>query len=237
MPEADRPPLPDLLKTWKDEPSKAPKPMQAYLAKPVDAAKAEPAKGEERAKAPNLNAGAAGGTTTGATAGASGYTPEHINGLVAEGGTAGHLGIAWGWYLLSPNWTGIWPEESRPRDYGATRTSKFLILMTDGEFNTAHYNGVASKNYAYGNNDDRINQNATNGAPFDQAENLCDGMKEQDIVIYTVGFGLTEGSDADDFLQGCATDTDHAYRAQTGSELQQAFQEIATSITLLRLSR
>ena len=32
-----------------------------------------------------------------------------INGLSASGGTAGHLGTAWAWYTLSPNWASLWP--------------------------------------------------------------------------------------------------------------------------------
>src|SRR5450631_3332953 len=33
-----------------------------------------------------------------------------INSLKAAGGTSGHIGTAWGWYTLSPNWATFWTE-------------------------------------------------------------------------------------------------------------------------------
>src|SRR5262249_6305641 len=41
-----------------------------------------------------------------------------IDKLSAAGGTAGHLGTAWAWYALSPNWASIWPFASAPAAYG-----------------------------------------------------------------------------------------------------------------------
>jgi Flp pilus assembly protein TadG len=161
-----------------------------------------------------------------------------VTDLATSGSTAGQLGLAWAWYLLSPDWAYLWPaDKNRPAAYSKEDSVKVLVLMTDGAFNTAHYNGVASKNYSAAGNSDKINQNATNGNPFDQAENFCDGMKGKKIVIYTVGFELGGDTTAKNFLKDCATDTDHAYLAASEEELKQAFQEIATSITLLRLSK
>src|SRR5690606_35997231 len=40
-----------------------------------------------------------------------------IDGFVASGMTAGHLGTAWAWYLLSPNWADVLPDGSKPRPY------------------------------------------------------------------------------------------------------------------------
>ena len=37
---------------------------------------------------------------------------EYATNLTANGGTAGHQGVAWGWYLLAPDWSGIWPADS-----------------------------------------------------------------------------------------------------------------------------
>ena len=30
--------------------------------------------------------------------------------------TAGQLGAAWAWYLVSPNWSGVWPASGKPAD-------------------------------------------------------------------------------------------------------------------------
>jgi len=146
---------------------------------------------------------------------------DHVNALVAEGGTAGHLGIAWGWYLLSPNWSGIWPEASRPRDYGAPRTSKFLILMTDGEFNIQHPTATRSS--------------------FQQSMDLCDRMKSlpSNIQIFTIGFqvpsGVQKTGDGRTILQYCATSPGHAFSADNGAELLEVYRTIARSISDLRL--
>lgn len=145
----------------------------------------------------------------------------HVNSLVAEGGTAGHLGIAWGWYLVSPEWAGIWPEASAPLPYRQPQTSKAVILMTDGEFNIEH--PTASK------------------SSFRQSMDLCDAMKSSDrrIQIYTVGFqvpsGVTRTGDGRTILEYCATSPDHAFNADNGEELIEVYRSIARSISDLRL--
>jgi Flp pilus assembly protein TadG len=145
----------------------------------------------------------------------------HVESLVAEGGTAGHLGIAWGWYLLSPNWSSIWPEESAPRLYGATRTSKFMILMTDGDFNIQHPTATRSS--------------------FQQSMDLCDEMKRlpSNIQIFTVGFqvpsSVQKTGDGRTILQYCATSPGHAFSADSGDELVEVYRTIARSISDLRL--
>lgn len=58
-----------------------------------------------------------------------------INGLRDGGGTGGQMGIAWGWYTLSPNWNNLWPSDSRPVAYGKAKMKKIALIMTDGDFN------------------------------------------------------------------------------------------------------
>lgn len=58
-----------------------------------------------------------------------------IKNLVASGGTAGQIGIAWGWYTLSPNWSNLWPSASAPSAYGSNKVKKIALIMTDGDFN------------------------------------------------------------------------------------------------------
>jgi len=46
-----------------------------------------------------------------------------IAGLVAKGSTGGQLGVAWGWYMLSPNFGYLWPSASqRPACSGGRRS-------------------------------------------------------------------------------------------------------------------
>ncbi|MBY9065568.1 hypothetical protein K1X12_01580 [Hyphomonas sp. WL0036] len=147
----------------------------------------------------------------------------HINSLVAEGGTAGHLGIAWGWYLVSPEWASIWPVASAPLPYREPQTSKAVILMTDGDFNIEHPTATKSS--------------------FRQSMDLCDSMKASSrrIQIYTVGFQVPSGvqrtGDGRTILEYCATSPAHAFNADNGEELIEAYRAIARSISDLRLKQ
>jgi Flp pilus assembly protein TadG len=159
-------------------------------------------------------------------------------GMQLTGATAGQMGAAWGWYMISPDWGYLWPNaENQPGPWDQSDLKKVVVLMTDGEFNTAHCNGVVSGNYGISNSSDRGDCNATNGSPFTQAENLCGGMRAQGVIVYTVGFEVTAGGGADNFLEACATDSDHYYLADNGEELKDAFDQIATSISMLRIAR
>ncbi len=157
--------------------------------------------------------------------------------FTAAGSTAGQIGLAWGWYTLSPNF-GIWSGSSTPAPYGEEETQKILVLMTDGEFNTAYCNGVIAKNSTSGSGSpsQKINCNATNGSSFSQASQLCTAIKSRGITIFTVGFGL-DSTTAINFLRSCASSTQHAYTADSGAELRTTFRQIASRISKLRLSR
>jgi Mg-chelatase subunit ChlD len=120
--------------------------------------------------------------------------------------------------MLSPEWKDIWPEGSKPAAYDDEETMKIAILMTDGVYNV-WYNG-----------DD-------NGNASEQAVSLCAGMKAKGITVYTVGFDLGSNETAIETLRSCATDPDHAYLANNGDELKQAFRDIALKTTDLYLSR
>ncbi|MGB7287930.1 MAG: TadE/TadG family type IV pilus assembly protein [Salaquimonas sp.] len=154
-----------------------------------------------------------------------------ITGMNASGYTAGHLGIAWGYYMLSENWQNLWKGASKPDDYG-TKTKKIAILMTDGEFNSYFYdvNGnPTGPQQAKSNND---------------AVALCTDMKKSKkggdgIEVYSIAFNAP--TSAKQTLQKCATPntkhTTYYYDANSQVELEAAFVEIAQSIKSLRLSK
>lgn len=135
----------------------------------------------------------------------------------ADGWTAGHIGAAWAWYMVSPNWSSIWPAESRPEPYGKRDLVKAVVMMTDGEFNTSYRNG---------------RQNATSG---DQARKICANMKDEKVVVFTVGFDLHERK-AIRTLEDCATSERYHYLAQDGEDLRRAFNDIAVKLTQLRIT-
>jgi Flp pilus assembly protein TadG len=158
---------------------------------------------------------------------------RRIDKLTTGGGTAGHLGTAWAWYMLSPNWAYLWPSANQPKAYGADKLQKYAILMTDGEYNTMYCNGAQAKN----SNGADINCNATNGQSYQQARTLCTNMKAKGITVYTVGFQIGSGGTAYETLQQCASSPDKFFNAEDGTELRLSFRAIALEVAKLSLSQ
>lgn len=165
---------------------------------------------------------------------------SNINALTASGSTGGQVGVGWGWYMLSPEFGYLWPEESVPADYGAEKLHKIVVLMTDGEYNSPYCNGVISKDATSGSGStaDHINCNATNGNAYTQAEEMCDAMKAdgKDIEIYTIGFRVDDYPRGEELMEYCATDAAHFYTADDGEELRDVFDAIANNVSSVYLS-
>ncbi len=64
---------------------------------------------------------------------------------------------------------------------------------------------------------------------------LCEAMKQQDIVLYTVTFQLSN-STTKQLFRDCATDDDHYFNSPSNSDLQQAFVTIADELSKLRIA-
>lgn len=163
---------------------------------------------------------------------------SRINALTAVGSTAGHIGTAWGWYTLSPNFNALWGS-SAANPYNSAETIKVVVLMTDGDFNTPYNTGVIAGDALTGSgaNANKINQAATNGASASQAAHLCTAMRQRGITVYTVAFSVAANSPAATLLNGCASSSDKAFVASSGTQLVAAFQAIGRDITQLRISK
>ncbi|WP_312160903.1 ubiquitin-activating E1 FCCH domain-containing protein [Phenylobacterium sp.] len=162
-----------------------------------------------------------------------------IDKLADNGSTAGQIGLAWGWYMVSPNFGSLFPSESRGAAYGTRELLKVVVLMTDGAFNTPYCKGVVAKNAdsGSGGTDIKINCNATNGDPFTQAAELCRNMKDKKIIIYTVGFNVSSDTQVQNLMRNCATAPENVYMPNGGAELKVAFRAIAQDINSLRISK
>ncbi len=151
-----------------------------------------------------------------------------VNSYSAGGSTAGQLGAAWAWYLISPNWASIWPSASKPADYNDGKTIKTVLLMTDGVYNTV---GGVNKG------DGSIEAVQASKISVD----ICAGMKGKGVIVYTVGFDLNSAgaykTRVIDTLTSCASEPAKFYRAENGDELEKAFKQIAEDIVRLRLSK
>ncbi|MGH7027442.1 pilus assembly protein [Brevundimonas sp.] len=168
-----------------------------------------------------------------------------VAGYEAKGSTAGQIGIAWGWYMVSPNFGALWPADSQPAAYNPSRTLKVAILMTDGEFNTPFRDGVIASDAGSGSSgtNARINLTASNGDPFSQSVAMCQAMRAQSVVVYAVGFNIdaSEGGPgidtAREVLAACASSPAHNFLANSGGDLKEAFKAIGRDITRLRIAR
>ncbi len=160
-----------------------------------------------------------------------------INGLQAAGNTNIPLGLSWGWHSLSPN-----APFSDGASYSDRDVTKVAILMTDGNntnaisynWNEALYSGVS---YIKQN---RLGITAGNDAQRTAAMDarlalLCQNMRNQGVIIYTVRVEVTDGSS--DVLRNCATSEENFYNVEDASQLSDAFRSIAGSITRLRIAQ
>ena len=152
-----------------------------------------------------------------------------IDAFQARGATSGHIGTAWAWYALSPKWSGVWPNESEPVAYNTENVTKIAVLMTDGQYNTEYNEGLDTWYPGVGG--------SPNGNSDSQADTLCVNMKASGIVIYTVGYRLSDNPTAYSTMQNCASSTtEHFFTPSTTNGLIGAFQNIANQISRLRLS-
>jgi Flp pilus assembly protein TadG len=120
-------------------------------------------------------------------------------------GTATNYGLVWGWRTLSPRWRGLWggstPSEL-PLDYKTDNMKKVAVLLTDGE-NQLLYNNLTS----YGHPAD-LGFNSTKASrPMldERTLEVCDAMKAEEILIFTILFGEGNDTDAQELLEECAT--------------------------------
>jgi Flp pilus assembly protein TadG len=162
-----------------------------------------------------------------------------IDALSAGGSTGGHVGVAWGWYAVSPNYRSMFTGDSEPALYSDREVSKSVVIMTDGEYNSSYCDGVISQSSSSGSgsSNDKINCNAPNGHSFDQALALCNSMKDAGVTVYTVGFKIVDDQRARDLMSDCASSPNHRYLAEDGAALKRHFAAIAQAISQLHVSR
>jgi len=151
----------------------------------------------------------------------------------ANGGTAGHIGIQWAWYMLSEKWGDVVGEAARPAKLEKNKVAKYAILMTDGEFNLSYFD-VNKASDAYNDKGKKETREA--------AVKLCKAMRESGIEIFSVGFGLqSNDANAKQTMKDCASPDNggikHYYETSTGAQLISAFKEIAGNIEGLVLTK
>lgn len=154
---------------------------------------------------------------------------DRIDSFVAAGGTGGHIGVQWAWYMLSEKWKNVVGVSAAAAKTDPNAVAKYAILMTDGEFNLG-FDGALLVHEVYGS------VAALRSVP--RAKLLCAEMRKAGIEIFTIGFKLQPQHR--DVMRSCATpDTGgskHFYDTANGEELNAAFNEIARNIERLALT-
>lgn len=141
-----------------------------------------------------------------------------IDSYAASGWTAGHIGLAWGWNTISDRWAGVFTGTAEPREYNPSRNIKAILLMTDGDFNTAYTEGTTE-----------AAQIAESTA---RTHALCDAIKAKGVRIFAVAFQAPPA--AESLMQSCASAGDY-FDAGNSAQLQSAFQTVAQSLLQLRI--
>ncbi|MDE2447171.1 MAG: hypothetical protein KGO94_13435, partial [Alphaproteobacteria bacterium] len=167
-----------------------------------------------------------------------------ISAMSAGNNTVGQVGIAWGWYALSPN-IGLFTGANAPAGYDKLTTTvatqkvrKVMVLMTDAEYNSAYANGVMSGQLNYVNYNTRkvIDMPPDNGDPYDQSKAMCSAIKASGVEVYVITFQLDKSRpERVDLTTSCATDANHLIDADTTS-LDAAFTKIANQLNEMRIA-
>jgi hypothetical protein len=144
--------------------------------------------------------------------------------------------LVWGWRAVSPNWRGFWQDDTpaeRPLDYDDEDNVKAVVFLTDGLAVVQIYS-------AYGlRSDGRLG--STNSSIAAQEVNsrlqtVCESMKAQDIIIFTIMFDLNNPT-VESLYRDCATSEEHFFDSPTGEDLDVAFRKIGRQLTNLRLTQ
>ena len=162
-----------------------------------------------------------------------------------RGGTTTNLGLVWGWRLLSPRWRGLWGDPDLPLPYDEPLMQKVAVILTDGD--NQLYGGHAPSGdtdyTGYQRLSDRrmgtANLNTARRELNDRTLRICNDMKAQDIIIYTITFDVrtdSRGQEIRDTFRDCATTPGHFFDSYGGAGLSQTFRVIAAQLSNLRIA-
>lgn len=154
-----------------------------------------------------------------------------INAMSSLGSTHINLGAIWGWRVLSP--TAPFTEGAA---YGDPDWNKAAIILTDGD-NTM----IDSYYSAYGLLSEQNLGTSNANAAADELDNrlleVCTGMKNEGIIVYTIAFGTSISTPTASLLTSCASSADKYYESPDSSTLSLAFRAIGAELKNLHLSQ
>ncbi len=138
---------------------------------------------------------------------------QAIDQLCSGHGTSTHIGMVWGWRMISPEWQGLWGDPELPLDYDDT-PGKYVVIMTDGK-----------------------NHPSQSGDPYSTEEadaqllRECQAMKDEGITIFAVTFNMN-GALAG-LYQQCVSEPEYQYDAESDYDLEEVFGVIGNIVNAL----
>lgn len=143
--------------------------------------------------------------------------------MQAEGSTLSNTGLAWGYRLLSPA-----PPFTEGSEWGDIDWDKAILFMTDGETSM----GGNFTSYWFSNK-----HSIDNADLDDRLSEICDALKENGVLIYTVTFAAGVPDETKAAYRACATSDDTYYDAPSQAELVTVFESIARQLANLHISK
>ena len=170
---------------------------------------------------------------------------DRIEEFSLSDGTGTDHGIAWGLNSLSPDWRGKLGGDfpDRPADFDDPSTLKVAVIMTEGGITAQIRQEDPSVANVRSDEDNRQNiynrGNSTHdigrGTASSYFTEACETFRENNVVVFTIGFQLNEASDAATLLRNCASIPSN-HHAVEDLEIGAAFQAIRSSLSTLRVS-
>ena len=85
-------------------------------------------------------------------------------------------------------------------------------------------------------NDYRYSESESGSTKDARMQAICSAVKSENVVVYTIGYGISAGGNAETQLQNCASSTNHYYPTN-GDNISAAFNSIASNVKNLRLTQ
>ena len=167
------------------------------------------------------------------TAGISEMQPWH------RGGTMAHMGLVWGWRVVSPKWRGLWGGDTPaglPHDYDHPDIAKVVILLTDGVNEWYQDDFTAYRRLSEGLLG-TTSKSATTAILNSRMAQICQSMKDEGVQIYTITFRQNNPTTQQLFAE-CASEpmSEHYFDSPSNETLEANFQKIAEKLSRLRLA-
>jgi Flp pilus assembly protein TadG len=163
-----------------------------------------------------------------------------VDAMVATGSTVIPSGLAWGWRVLSPS-----APFTEGAAYNDEQYKKVIVLLTDGmnDIGTSGQQALPNPNLSWYSGYGYVEQGRLGATEMAGAHaeldartaTLCQNIKDEGILIYTITFQLADGP-IKDLMRNCASEPDNYFDSPDNDTLRQHFQAIGKELRNLRIS-